>query len=440
MLRIVIIICYTFLISVSSYSQDNFKIIGGQNSYTMPFKLVNNLIIIPIKVNGSELNFLLDTGVNNSIMFNLSVEDSLKLKNTENIKLRGLGEGGYINAIRSTNNLFKIGKIVNGYHMVYLIPGTDFDLSSNLGININGIIGGDLFRDFTIDINYSTKRIKYYKPNSYIYKKCKKCETFNLDFYKSKPFISLIVQINEKELTKVKLLIDSGGGDSLWLFTNTNDAIKIPENYFIDYLGKGLSGDIFGKRSKINKIIIGDYSFTEANVAYPDSSSIVSAYTHKERNGTLGSGILKRFRVVFDYKAKKITFKKKSKFYNSPFLYNMSGLDLAYSGNMLVREKQGTLSKIGNKETTSAIEIVYNYVYAFKQSYHISVIRKNSPADRAGLMLGDIILQINGKPAYNYKMQEIIHMLSDKAGKRIKLLIERSGEVLSYSFVLEKLI
>ncbi|MCF6346917.1 MAG: aspartyl protease family protein [Flavobacteriaceae bacterium] len=441
MLRRVFIVLCAFFISVNCYSQDIFKIIGGQESHSMRFELINNLIIIPVKVNGSELNFLLDTGVNNTIMFNLSLKDSLRLKNTEKIRLRGLGEGEYIDAIKSTNNVFRIGKIANGYHMIYLIPGKEFDLSANLGVNINGIIGGDLFHDFIVDINYTTKRLKFYKPSSYIYKRCKKCQTFDLDFYKNKPYINLIVQSKDTEKTTVKLLIDSGASDALWLFEKSNEKIKVPENHYVDYLGKGLSGNIYGKRSKINKIIIGDYIFTNANVAYPDSSSIKTVYKHKDRNGTLGSELLKRFRVVIDYPAKKITFKKKSRYFNTPFLYDMSGIELSYSGKMLVRERQGSLYGGTNRQgTSSAIEIVYNYVYAFKQSYQIEVIRKKSPAEKAGLLVGDVILQINGKPAFNYKLQEITHMFSAKEGKQIRLLIDRGGEVLTYSFRLKRIL
>ncbi len=441
MLRILFIIICIFFISINCNSQDTFKIIGGQESHVMPFKLINNLIIIPVKVNGSKLNFLLDTGVNNTIMFNLSIEDSLKLKNTKKIRIRGLGEGDYMEAIKSTKNQFRIGKIVNGYHMVYLIPGKEFDLSASLGVNINGIIGGDLFHDFIIDINYNTKRLKFYKPNNYIYKKCRKCQTFDLVFYKNKPYIDIVVQSKGTTKIDVKLLIDSGASDALWLFDKSSENIKVPEKYFIDYLGKGLSGNIYGKRSKIDKIILGDFVFTDANVSYPDSSSIKSVYKHKERNGTLGSELLKRFRVVFDYPGKKITFKKKSTYFNSPFLYNMSGIELVYSGEMLVRERQSSVYGGSNKQgSSSAIEIVYNYVYAFKQSYQISVIRKNSPAYRAGLLVGDIILQINEKPAYNYKLQEITQMFSAKENKRIKLLVDREGEVLTYSFRLEKML
>lgn len=439
MLKNTFILFCTFFISVCCYSQDTFRIIGGQESYSMSFKLINNLIVIPVKVNGSELNFLFDTGVGNTIMFNLSIEDSLKLKNTKTVRLRGLGEGESMNAIKSTKNRFRIGKIINGYHMVYLIPGKEFDLSANLGVNINGIIGGDLFHDFIVDINYTSNRLKFYNPNSYTYKQCKKCQTFDLDFYKNKPYINLVIQSKDKIKTDVKLLIDSGSSDALWLFEKSSDKIKIPKNHFVDYLGKGLSGSIYGKRSKIDNLIIGDYIFNDVNVSYPDSSSIGLAYKHKERNGTLGSGILKRFRTVFDYTNKKITFYRKSKYFSDPFLYNMSGIELSYSGSMLVREKQSHIEQQGvSQNTSSAVEIVYNYVYAFKQSYQISVIRKDSPADRAGLLLKDVILQINGKPAYNYKLQEIMHILSTKEDKLIKLLIDRNGRILSYAFRLEK--
>jgi len=441
MIRSLFVVLYISFISINSYSQDIFKIIGGQESYVMSFKLVNNLIVIPIKVNGNDLNFLLDTGVNNSIMFNLDIRDSLKLKNIQKVRLRGLGEGDYLDAFKSTQNLFRIGKIANGNHMIYLIPGKEFELSSSLGMNISGIIGGDLFRDFIIEINYSSKRIKFFDPQHYIYKLCKKCETFELEFYNSKPYINLSVQNKDLVKTNVKLLIDSGGSDALWLFEKSSDKINIPEKYFQDYLGKGLSGNIYGKRSKINKIIIGDYFFVNANVAYPDSSSIESAYKHKERNGSLGSDILKRFRIVYDYPNKKITFKKKSSFYNEPFLYNMSGIELSYSGDMLVKERQSAISRDNNSQrTSSAVEIVYNYVYAFKKSYQIVEIRRDSPAHKAGLLIGDTLLQINGKPAYNYKLPEIIHMFSNKEGKQIKLLIDRDGSVIPFKFRLEKML
>ncbi|MDY7393708.1 aspartyl protease family protein [Aureibaculum sp. 2210JD6-5] len=432
----IILLLYLY---VSGNAQDRFNILGNKDSYAVSFKMVNNLIIIPIEVNGVELNFLLDTGVDNSLLINLKLEDSLNLKNVEEIRLRGLGEGDHVNAIRSKNNTFKLGKIFNNKHMVCAIHSQDLDLSSRLGIDINGIIGGDLFRDFIVEINYATRRVKFSNPDTYKYKDCKRCEDFDLHFYKNKPYIYATVDV-EKEIP-VKLLIDSGGSDALWLFDESSLDISIPERHFNDYLGRGLSGNVYGKRSKIKKIMLGSYILEDANVAYPDFNSIERAYKHEGRNGSIGSEILKRFRIVYDYPNKRLTIKKPSKYFKDPFLYNMSGIEISHNGNVLVGERQKSMANdYGNESEQSTVQLVYSYVYALKPSYIIAELRKDSPAYKAGLLKGDIVLKINGKAAYNYKLQDITYLFSSKEGKKIKLLIERNGIEMQYEFKLEKLL
>ena len=125
------------------------------------------------------------------------------------------------------------------------------------------------------------------------------CETFPLDFYNAKPFIDVIVENHLGKEFPVKLLIDSGGGDSLWLFPHSHPDILIGDKYFDDFLGKGLNGNIMGKRSRIKKLKIGSFEFEDASVSYPDSTSIVRVHANKDRNGTLGAGILKRFQVIY---------------------------------------------------------------------------------------------------------------------------------------------
>jgi len=411
-------------IVLNSYSQDRFNILGGKDSYTLSFKLMNNLIIIPIEVNGEELNFLLDTGVDNSLLLNLELKDSLNLKNVEKIRLRGLGEGEYLDAIKSRNNTLKLGRIFNNKHIVYAIYSKEFDLSSRLGVDINGIIGGDLFRDFIVEVNYNSKRIKFSNLDTYKYKKCKRCEDFDLHFHKNKPYIYATVDVGKK--IPVKLLIDSGGSGALWLFDQSSIDISIPENHFNDYLGRGLSGNTYGKRSKIKKISLGNYTLMNANVAYPNFSSIEDAYKHVDRNGSIGSEILKRFLIIYDYPNKKLTIKRPSKYYKAPFLYNMSGIELAYSGSKLVKERQTTMLDKGdtNSNDQSTVQLLYSYVYALKSSYRITELSKDSPVALAGLLKDDMLLKINGNAAYNYKLQEITYLFSSKEGKKIKLLVE----------------
>lgn len=408
---------------------------------SIPFKLVNNMIVVSAEINGAKLSFLLDTGVKKTMLFNLKIEDSIQLRNVNQLKLKGLGEGSTINALSSSGNYFKMKGIINPSLSVFVITDELFDLSAKMGMDIHGIIGGDLFKDFVVKMNYSNKKLTFYRPGTYDLNNCKGCETFPLDFYNNKPFIDVVVQNHLGTEFSVKLLIDSGGGDSLWLFPHSNENILIGDNYFEDFLGRGLSGDIIGKRSRIKKLKIGSFEFENATVSYPDSTSIVRVHANKDRNGTLGAEVLKRFQVIMDYPNSTISLKKINRYFNAPFLYNKSGIELIYGGEILVKEhRQYKPTQPNQTQATNITDIFYTYGLTYKPSYKISNIRRGSPAHLAGLLVDDIILEVNGKPAYTLKMEEVIYLFSSKDDKKIKLLVDRRGEHLRYEFYLKSIL
>ena len=69
----------------------------------------------------------------------------------------------------------------------------------------------------------------------------------------------------------------------------------------------------------------------------------------------------------------------------------------------------------------------------------VSAIRAGSPAQEAGLKEGDVILAVNGKKVHNYKLQEILKMLNEKEGKKVRVLIERYDRNLTFNFVLKNM-
>ena len=71
-------------LSIFVNAQNSFELINTKKA-VIPFQLINNLIFIPINVNGAELTFLLDTGVSETILFSLENKE-LKLINVEKIK------------------------------------------------------------------------------------------------------------------------------------------------------------------------------------------------------------------------------------------------------------------------------------------------------------------------------------------------------------------
>jgi len=432
----------TLLIS-NSYSQSGFGFYGdNKDKEQIRFKLINNLIVIPLEINGKQLSFILDTGVNKTILFNLSKTDSIGLKNIEGIKLRGLGSGRAIDALLSNNNRLKINDLISNNEPIYVILKSEFDLSSKMGTTIHGIIGYTLFKDVIVKINYRNKKIDFYNPKTFEYRKCKKCDVLPIKFYRKKPYVDAEIQLDTvgKETTKVKMLIDSGGSDAVWLFENSKDNIVTPNRFFRDILGEGLSGTIYGNRSRIPAIKFGRHIIEKPTVSFLDSSSTTNARDFKKRNGSLGSNVLKRFKIWVDYPNKKLTIRKNASLAGG-FNYNMSGLDIIYSGQQLVKEavrEIATDSYNNEVRGSNAFSFIEKYNYIFKRSYKINRVVEGSPAKKVGLLKGDIILRLNGKNAYDYKMSDIINLFQSKDDRKINITIDRDGKKMKFQFRLKQ--
>lgn len=437
---------YLLILSIFTHcifasAQNSFRINDGKGKFTVPFELVNNLVIVPIEINGLELSFLLDTGVDATILFSLGNQDTLDLKNTESIMLRGLGDGEPIKALKSSGNIVKLGEAVNKDKILYLVFDHPLDLSNRMGIPVHGIIGYDLFRDFIVLVDYMKKRLIVYAPENYPVQKCGNCDELDLTFHRNKPYVNISGNIGGKTLP-LSLLVDSGSGDALWLFEN-EEGINLPEENFHDFLGYGISGSIYGSRSRIGEINFGKYQLPLVTASFPDTLYYKGIEIYEKRNGSIGSQVLSRFLLTIDYPSKKIRFKPNRNF-SDPFEYDMSGVVVAHDGFTVIRDimRNPLALRDDDKNQSIAGNMVYKSTYDIKFSlepqYKIVEIRPGSPALRAGLEVDDILLRVNGKPAFKYTLSEITNLLSSKEGKKIRLVVERNGIEKYVVFFLER--
>ena len=105
------IFLFCSVICLQSFAQGKFTLQNGDMD-KISFKLISNLIVIPVEINGVELSFLLDTGVSKPIIFNFfNINEELHINNAERIYLRGLGEGDTVEALRSKRNIFRYQKL-----------------------------------------------------------------------------------------------------------------------------------------------------------------------------------------------------------------------------------------------------------------------------------------------------------------------------------------
>ena len=180
------------------------------------------------------------------------------------------------------------------------------------------------------------------------------------------------------------------------------------------------------------------------NAAFPDSVSIIHARKIKDRNGSLGGEILKRFNIIFDYPNKKITLKK-NRYFSNPFYYNKSGITIEHDGVRVVKEinKNIGISPFNSKnESIAKVDMIVSesYKYILASAFAIVELRKDSPAEKAGLEIGDVILSINNKHAHSYSLQEVTQLFYGEDGKRITMLIDRNGVQMRFRFQLKSLL
>jgi hypothetical protein len=421
------------LLTVSVYCQKTSNLSLGKKWQHISFKFINNLIILPLELNGIKGDFILDTGVKGNILFlgdnrNFQIKDSLRTVN-----IRGFGYGEPIKAYVSIGNKVQYKKLVLLEKDFFLLKDEKLNFSAKTGIPIHGLVGSDFFQYNVVKINYKKKRVTVYESEYYYKKKHKerKVEVVELEFHNRKPYLEGEVKIfkNDSTHVPVKLLIDTGGTEALWLFKDEKKFDILPPKYFTDFLGESLTGSIYGDKSRIDEFAFGGYDFGNPIVSFLDEDITSIAKNIKGRSGTLGAGILKRFTVWFDYRKAKIYLKKNS-CYKEEFYYNMSGLEINYNGYVAEFRQEGL-------NVVEAESFVFSgYHFALKPSYIIANVRKGSPGDLGGLKEGDVILEIDYVPIHQKSYGDIIDHFYTRKNKKVDLLIDRDGKEMEFDFQL----
>ena len=262
------IIIFFLIISNYAFSQVDASWAYTKNKIVIPFELSNNLIIVKVNLNGIDLNMILDTGSDINLLFRIPDDETLPVNEGKTTTILGLGSEEPISAIISSSNKIKMNDFIDDNFEILIINQDNISLINKFGIEINGILGYSFFKNNIIEVDYTKQKIIVYKDINTIKKrKIKRFYKEKINIVNNKPYINIDSKINLKEIV-LTLLIDTGLSDGLWLFQN--EFIKYNNNNIDDILGQGLSGDILGKRTRIDKVRFSEFSFSEILVSFPD--------------------------------------------------------------------------------------------------------------------------------------------------------------------------
>jgi hypothetical protein len=378
-----------------------------QRSLKLPFKSINNLIIIPVQINGSDtLHFILDTGINTSIICDLASGKELNLKYSRQIQLQGLGNGTPIEAIHAFGNEINISGVRGINQDFFVLLENVFGLSEKLGYQIDGILSYTVFSSFITGIDYEKEIITLYNPEYFRYKKNPgKAVSIPLIINNNKPFIYVMLQVTDGRIIPIKVMLDTGASSSFWLDANTIKDFKIPPSAKKTFLGTSLSGDVNGYLTRFDKVSIGSLGLQNVLVSFPDSVMIDQLSGIEKRNGSVGAETMRRFNIIVDYPNEIITFVKNDN-WHEPFSYNKCGIELMCP-------------------------------YPGVKFYQVSQVYANSPAEKSGIRKNDFIHSINGTEADDMSLNEIYKLFQSRTGRKINITVDRAGLRIKFSFELK---
>ncbi|RYE06675.1 MAG: peptide-binding protein, partial [Sphingobacteriaceae bacterium] len=392
-------------IALTAQAQE-FIVSGNRCKAVIPFRLVRNMVVVQMQINQhGPYNFVLDTGCGLMIITDPKLLDSLNLKYKKQVKVLGLGEGNDLDAWMVPNLKLRIEGVETDQISAAILARDVFDLSAYAGMPIHGLIGYDFFNSFPVKINFADSTLTAFnlkKLPSY-----KKATKIPLQVEDKKPYLQAQIKFDNRAASSAKLLVDLGAGHPLSIANGWNNCGEKPNKFIAAAnLGVGLSGPINGFMSRVQAMEIGSYQFNKVITAFPDSSSAMDKMANTQRDGSIGTDLLKRFIIWFDYRQGFIYLKPNCNF-KQPFEHDMSGIEYYAVGN--------------------------NY-----RRIVVCRVEPGSAADLLGIEKNDEILAINFKEVGHMTMQEIDEIFRSKNDRTLLLEVARNQNIAKVLLTLKR--
>jgi predicted aspartyl protease len=357
---------------------------------SIPFQLYGNVIVTQLSVDDSiPLNFIFDTGAGGTII-NENTADKLDIVGGEAVPREGAT--GMAEIVRSTDHVVSLGDI--GFQDVTLGIADIDHIEKRIGMPIDGVIGWLILSRYAVRIDYDTMLIEIYDNNKFEYDFGD--SGYALEVQGTAIFTSVTTTFKSANTFTDKVLVDTGAGSTFYFntpFIEENDLLAEMDTYY-ERETQGISTEsAHAYTTMLADLSIGDYEFSTLPVTMAIAEAGASSWSGPM--GILGNSVLKRFNVFIDLQQKRMSLEP-NRLYDDQFEVNCSGLELVTDGAFQ--------------------KVIIDHVYA------------GSPAEEAGLEVGDEIVQINGANVSDFQLPQIRSTLS------------RDGESFNCLFTLQPLI
>jgi len=367
----------------------------------IPFQLHGSVIVTELSVDESTpLNFIFDTGAGGTII-NESTAASLGIVGDETVSRQG--GTGMASVELSTDHIVYVEDI--SFQEVTLGIAELDHIEKRLGMQIDGVTGWLILSQYAVRVNYDTMLIEIYDNNKFEYDFGD--SGYTLEVQGTTIFTNVTTAFKSCNTFTGKVVVDTGAGNTFYFntpFTEENDLLAEMDTYYERETQSLSTESSHVYTTMLADLNISEYEFSTVpvNIAIAEAGAL----SWSGPMGILGNGVLKHFNIFIDLQQQMMSLEP-NRLYHDQFEVNCSGLELV---------------------TDDAFQrVIVDHVYA------------GSPAEEAGLEVGDEIVQINGANVSDFQLPQIRSMLSQD-GEEVEILIDREGELCSYTLKLQALI
>ncbi len=372
-----------------SYAQET-NPIEAKRITKFPFKQLSGGVIL-LQANFDTMtqpfNFILDTG---------SGGISLDSSTTVEFNIPHVPSGRTVSGIAGVREV----DVARNYSLTF--PGlkvdsldfyiNDYDiLSSVYGQKIDGIIGYSFLSRYLVKLNFDSLDIEVFEPGNIAYPKG--------GFTLHPLFTALPIQtltIKDERQVNANFYIDTGAGLCFLMSKQfQDDSLILKEKRKpISVQVQGLGGKKQMLLTIIKSVKIGPYKFRRVPTNILDDE--FNAISYPFLGGLIGNDILRRFNMILNYPQREIHLIPNSH-YHDEFDYSYTGMNMYYMDGVILADD----------------------------------VIEGSPADKAGLKMGDIILAVNNNFSNNINTYR---NLMQNVGERLTLLVNRDNKIMLIAF------
>ncbi|HEY69849.1 MAG TPA: PDZ domain-containing protein [Anaerolineae bacterium] len=400
-MAVALILMLLFSASCTAIELNGSTMVGGLVA-VIPFELYGSAIMVELTIDGSDaLDFIFDTGAGGTI---LSARTAERLDITGDETVSRQGAAGDAPVVLSEKHTLTIGDLTLS-DIALGIAGLDH-IDRRFGVRIEGAIGWAILSQYAVRLNYDRMQIEVYDTRRYDYNLA--AQAYDLEVSGTTLLIHAAVGFESGAVFTGRVIVDSGSTGSIFFntpFAREKDLLsEIGSSYAREVIA-GLSADSYQVvTTMLSSFTVGPYEFVDmpAKIAFAESGAL----SWPGIMGILGNNILKRFNLFIDVQQETI-FLEPNQLYQEAFEFNCSGLELIMDENFE--------------------RVIVDHVY------------ETSPAEEAGLRVGDEILQIDGQSASDLQLMQIRSMLRQD-GREVEILVSREGDQTNFLLRLRPLI